>query len=667
MNFWLNLIKIILLSGGFTFVVVVILFLNPRKFERWMFIFYRVLSGIFKSFTYVKRQLDRHLVAASIQDTVNGIAERINKEAPGILPHAMKIEWVHSETPESFIRHGKGIVRLKSYDNQDRNIVASTLLYLTVGFLPRAKQYIDKSLRKACECNIAKRIFLARKETGSFDYFMEHEVEPLKKSVKGLDKDLQITEDLEGVGFFTRVFLNEIKRISQAVLETGATPQIQQEVRSFAEFLQTIANKDPNERVPLSFNGTRLKVVVILVADEEVIGKFGIAPYVNRVGISVEDGYDSIYICGWGEEFVNRVLGIKKEIVRRNLVTVIKRYEYPIPRYTGTINTGIVFVTQSNVSYFTKRKQILEVVEKLLLENVPEIKEGEIEIVSIARLPDVGSKVAARFTSAKENHDDVVEICGGRYGERYELMKAHLPGEFIRVIPWNENQKIFIINALYPLRPVQVQSVELNEEDLIAHVRVNSAFAVNKALGRTKANVKLANELTGWYITISETDGAVQGPSPEEVLKEVIFRHVPCIRNGEIEIVSLSRIPGVGSKILVKWKDDREHKEYLASPECVGKDGEFSDLIRYELGGEWVNFRDWEEDETSIIKNSLYPVRLADIDSIELRHDEMRAFVTLKNGAALRQAFGRGQSNLTLAENVSGWEIELRLKDEIHD
>lgn len=145
-------------------IVVIFLFMYPDKFEHWMAIFHRMLYLLTSSLPKIRAKFDRLAVASSIQDSVNGVCERINKEAPGVIPHALKIEWVDSSTAESFIKKGHGIVRLKHFVNQDRNIVDSTLLYLKVGLLPRSKNYLDETLRKGCEFKIASNIFLARQE-----------------------------------------------------------------------------------------------------------------------------------------------------------------------------------------------------------------------------------------------------------------------------------------------------------------------------------------------------------------------------------------------------------------------------------------------------------------------------------------------------------------------
>ena len=102
----------LLIGSGITgtallFVVIIFLFMNPDKFEHWMAIFDRIFYRASSSFPRIRRKFDRRVVASSIQDSVNVICGEINKQAPDILPHALKIEWIQSESPESFIKKGR--------------------------------------------------------------------------------------------------------------------------------------------------------------------------------------------------------------------------------------------------------------------------------------------------------------------------------------------------------------------------------------------------------------------------------------------------------------------------------------------------------------------------------------------------------------------------------
>jgi len=653
-------VKQLIISGttgtSLLIIAIIYLFKNPDKFEHWMAIFYRMFHSVTFIFPKIRQKVDRHAVATSIQDSVNGTCERINRQSPDILPHALKIQWVRSESPESFIKKGQVVVRLKHYVNQDRNIVGTTLLYLKLGLLPRAKNYLDKTLRKSCEFKVAVHVFVARRDTGAYDYFLENELDPEINTNANFKQDLQMLEDLDSVGFFTHVFLTEVKQTGEKLLGTMPTPAIQQELRSVASFLQTIANKGSDEDVPLTFKGVKVKMAVILVARKETIKSYGIAPYINRISCCAQEGYESIYVSGWGEEFVRRIIEIKREMEGK-FITVLRRYDYPIREQIK----GILLVCQSNLSYLAQQRELQEEVKQAMAEIVPEIKNGEIEIVSIARIRGVGCKIAVRMTSG----DDVFEATGaciGENGERVNALRLRLPNEFLAIVPWSTDIKEFVVNALTPLKAHYVDTVEIDEENLIANIKVISDHQFKKALGKNNCNAELASDLVGWVINIEGPEKIKTMNTPDEELKEIISAHVPEIKNDEIEIVGIARIKRIGSRIIVKWKNkDAESKKLMASQVCRGHNNERAKKIQEETMREWIYFHEWYDDTREQIISCLYPLKNTDVDSIDLDDNSNIAIVTLREKIESSPTW-RDQYRLNISERVTGWRIEIREK-----
>jgi hypothetical protein len=413
------LIKYIGLIAGSSVlsVVIIILYLfnRPDKFEHWMRLFYQFIHHLSSSLPSVKKAIDRKLVAVSIQDTVNHICDQINEESPDALPHPVKIEWVKSDTPDSFISKGRTVVRLRHYDNQDRNIVESTLLYLKQGFLPRAKNYLDKSLRQSSEYKVASRVFIARRDTGAYDYFFQKEMMPAVNGDPRLQEDLQLLENLDGVGFFTRVFLLEVTVTGQKLLGTVPTDTIKRELRDFGRFLEVISTKAKYEKPPLSFMGTKVKASVILVAKHETIDRYGINPYVSRIQRQLKEGYDSLYLAAWGNEFIKAVISIKGKI-ERDMLTIIRRYDYPVH---GTTR-AVLLVCQPKSSYLARQKRLHDEVRQAFAEIVPEIKDGLINIVCLSRIETVGMKVAIKAVAPELG--DPTRCCIGAGAQRIKWL-----------------------------------------------------------------------------------------------------------------------------------------------------------------------------------------------------------------------------------------------------
>ena len=126
---------------------------------------------------------------------------------------------------------------------------------------------------------------------------------------------------------------------------------------------------------------------------------------------------------------------------------------------------------------------------------VPEIYEGIIEIKSVARDPGSRAKIAV---ITHDNSIDPVGACVGMRGSRVQAVVNELQGEKIDIIPWNEDQPTFLVNAL---QPAEVSKVVLDEEAERIEVVVPSD-QLSLAIGRRGQNVRLASQLTGLDIDI---------------------------------------------------------------------------------------------------------------------------------------------------------------------
>ena len=139
-------------------------------------------------------------------------------------------------------------------------------------------------------------------------------------------------------------------------------------------------------------------------------------------------------------------------------------------------------------------------VQRLLEFEVPEIEDGIVEIMAIAREPGSRSKVAVRSNRAEI---DPIGACLGPKSSRIANVSDELRGEKIDVIRWESDSVAFIMNAL---QPAKVLNVELFEDDGVALVVVPD-YQLSLAIGREGQNVRLAARLTGWRLDIaSETE-----------------------------------------------------------------------------------------------------------------------------------------------------------------
>jgi transcription termination/antitermination protein NusA len=136
-----------------------------------------------------------------------------------------------------------------------------------------------------------------------------------------------------------------------------------------------------------------------------------------------------------------------------------------------------------------------EFMAKLFGQEVPEIYDGIVQVVSVARDPGSRAKIAVH---SKDSSIDPVGACVGMRGSRVQAVVNELQGEKIDIIQWSEDVATFVVNAL---APAEVAKVVLDEESERIEVVVPDE-QLSLAIGRRGQNVRLASQLTGWDIDI---------------------------------------------------------------------------------------------------------------------------------------------------------------------
>jgi N utilization substance protein A len=136
-----------------------------------------------------------------------------------------------------------------------------------------------------------------------------------------------------------------------------------------------------------------------------------------------------------------------------------------------------------------------------LFENeVPEIAEGIVTIMQVAREPGSRAKIAV---TSRDSDVDPVGACVGMKGSRVQAVVQELRGEKIDIVPWDPDPAKFICNAL---APAEIIRVLVEEENHTMEVVVPDD-QLSLAIGKRGQNVRLASKLSGWHLDVtSETN-----------------------------------------------------------------------------------------------------------------------------------------------------------------
>ncbi len=218
--------------------------------------------------------------------------------------------------------------------------------------------------------------------------------------------------------------------------------------------------------------------------------------------------------------------------------------------------------------------------EKLFIQEVPEIYDGLIEIKSSARDPGSRAKICVK---AIDTSLDPVGACVGMRGSRVQAVVNELQGEKIDIVNWSEDPAIVVSNAL---SPAEVQRVNVDNQMKKLDVILNEEN-LSKAIGRRGQNVRLATKLLNYEINImtdqedserrqiefkEKTENLIKSLELDETLGQLLvaegFSTIDEIKDSSTD--DLAKIEGI-EEDTAKELIDRAKEFYLKDQEEISK------------------------------------------------------------------------------------------------
>jgi len=313
---------------------------------------------------------------------------------------------------------------------------------------------------------------------------MEESLARAAKSRYGSEMDIRVTIDRKtGRAQFTRVrtvVADDAVESYQAQMTVVQAKQFLADPKIGDEIIEEVPPVDLGRIAAQSAKQVILQKVREAERDrqfEEFEGRKG--TIIN--GVVKREEYGNIIVdIGRGEAILRRNEKIGRESYRPN--DRIRSYIKDVRREARGPQ---VFLSRTDPQFMAE----------LFKMEVPEIYDGIIEIKAVARDPGSRAKIAV---ISYDNSIDPVGACVGMRGSRVQAVVNELQGEKIDIIPWNEDQATFLVNAL---QPAEVSKVVIDEEANRIEVVVPDE-QLSLAIGRRGQNVRLASQLTGLDIDI---------------------------------------------------------------------------------------------------------------------------------------------------------------------
>lgn len=202
------------------------------------------------------------------------------------------------------------------------------------------------------------------------------------------------------------------------------------------------------------------------------------------------------------------VTGVVERHDNRFVYVMIDKVEAVMPRGDQMPNEVYnpqdkIRVLVTKVGNDTKGAQIVvsrtapDMVKRLFEQEVPEVYDGTVQIVSVAREAGDRTKIAVK---SDDPNIDPVGTCVGPKGARVQNVVNELGGENIDIVKYEDDPADFIANALNPAEVIAAQFGE--DEDEKSALVIVPDYQLSLAIGKKGQNVRLAARLTGYKIDI---------------------------------------------------------------------------------------------------------------------------------------------------------------------
>lgn len=224
-----------------------------------------------------------------------------------------------------------------------------------------------------------------------------------------------------------------------------------------------------------------------------------------------------------------------------------------------------------------------DLLKRLFEQEVPEIYDGVVEIVSIAREAGDRAKVAV---VSRDEHIDPVGTCVGPKGQRVQAIVNELKGENMDIVEWSEDPATYIANALNPAKVIDVVFNEQTNSCLV----VVPDYQLSLAIGKRGQNARLAAKLTGFKIDIKSESDMLAADEAEE---EVGLVSTDDLVNGALVDEPIEAVVDA-EEVVAPLVEDPEVEETL-----VADDETIEELIKGDETYEELEYQDHQEQDTT--------------------------------------------------------------------
>ncbi len=303
---WEEVIKYICHEYGIIGILLLLLILAISYTEKTQVIVGSVKHYLAILFSCLKKSSTKD----RLQGSCNLALKQIAKDYPDFSLPKMKIDWVKEDKINAILESGEAIVKLKYSEDHSQNIVNAMSVYVKKSIIPKAKPYISPEIVSAIDLTIVRKVLkqVDSKYPNAFEYFIENNKEEIKSEY------ISTIKQIDDAGFFTRILLKEFDRFGNVLYGNFPNEEYQNEANKFVDYVYNISTRGYEDQTILQFNGSTIKVGVVLVARPETYHEYGVSAYLRRIKLGRAKGIDTFYLLARAEK-----VDILRDVVKKLL------------------------------------------------------------------------------------------------------------------------------------------------------------------------------------------------------------------------------------------------------------------------------------------------------------------------------------------------------------
>ena len=287
------------------------------------YVYDNVKAGLIKPFIKGGKRLQKHFIASSVQSKLNKFSHDVAKEMGEKKSPKARIKWVKLSSPETFFERDQLVIRMDCGDNASKNLTIATLAYVSSVIIKKARPYVDTRLSRAIDLISTQKVMESNAEDHEKLYYNNVFLFPMLEADSDLKTDCEGISVLDKKGYFTRLFLRELRYVGETLHPTIPNDEVRTEIREFLEYLLAVAKApiiheggqmlEPSQ---FEFMKRYLKVQVLLFAMHFKVELGDIRPYRKRIKQGIKKGVEIFYILATEDSF-GFLAEFEKDIKRR--------------------------------------------------------------------------------------------------------------------------------------------------------------------------------------------------------------------------------------------------------------------------------------------------------------------------------------------------------------